>query len=196
MSIPENGQLGTSGGIQPTGVTTGTIHTGGLDIRGLQPLPEPRFPNVGRIPETAFDVTFTPRTLPTARLTCPFGQVFVDGAHFKLRRGVVTGGTGNKTVNDTIVGTVASPPNGKYAWLKVTFIATSEDGVLLPGGNVTSASVETGTTVPNNTIPTVGTPTGTIYIDLGYFINGRFLSSGCGNFQITHCPGSLTYARG
>lgn len=132
---------------------------------------------------------------------CPFGQFYralvADVPHWFVRGGVVTGGTGNITVEDTDVGTVDPPPaENDRAWLQIAITGVTEDDVLLPGGNVTAVTIEHGSTIPDNVLPTAADPDGTLHLDLGEWSQGRWRSSGCGNFQISHCPGSLFYTRG
>jgi len=75
MSIPADGEMPRFKGQQvvgiPTsdpygGVHTGGLHTGNLSQEPLGPLPRPKFPEVGRIPKSLFDVGFSPR------VTTPF----------------------------------------------------------------------------------------------------------------------------
>lgn len=51
-------------GMKTVGVRTGGLHTGTLHTGNLEPLPQAKFPQVGRIPPTPFDVGFEPRVLP------------------------------------------------------------------------------------------------------------------------------------
>jgi hypothetical protein len=128
---------------------------------------------------------------------CPFGNTYVSEGSVELRGGTVMGGEGTVTVDDETIGTVGSEPaDGTHVWLEIGFTATVEDDVLLPGGDVTTATIGSGTTVPSNTVPTASSPTGTLYVDLGDWLNGAFRPAGCGNLQIFHCPGSLSYTRG
>lgn len=125
-----------------------------------------------------------------------FCRVFLDDGDWFLTGGQVSGGEGNETIADINLGSVASPPSdGTHRWLSIGYTANVEDDVLLPGGEVTSASVSSGSSIPSNTIPTVSSPSGTIRVSLGSWSGGVFVPSGCGNIQIHHCPGSLTYSR-
>lgn len=132
---------------------------------------------------------------------CPFGEFYLGlvGAdpHWFIRGGTVIGGTGNITVEDTDIGTADPPPDeGTFTWLHITLDAITEDDVLLPGGNVSDAVIEYGDPIPDNVLPTYDAPVGELYLELAKWTNGRWAKSGCGNFQISHCPGSLYYARG
>jgi hypothetical protein len=138
---------------------------------------------------------------PLAAPICPFGQVYLKsvGGTVKnfMRGGMVMGGTGNIAVEDFDLGPIDPPPEDESRiWIQVTFDAVVEDDVLLPGGNVTAAVIQFGETIPDNVLPTVGDIEGLLYLDLGEWQNSSFVPSGCGNFQISHCPGSLYYARG
>jgi len=126
----------------------------------------------------------------------PFCQVHQDGTNWKLLGGTVTCGEGTETIADITIGTIATPPaDGTFYWLVCDVTANDEDDVLLPGGTLNSANTGSGTSLPNNTIPEVGAIEGTIHISLGEWMNEKFIPAGCGNLQISHCPGSLTYQR-
>jgi hypothetical protein len=113
-----------------------------------------------------------------------------------LLGGTVTGGEGNITIEDIELATVGSEPaDGTHVWLEVAFTATEEDDVLAPGGDVTTATPGSGTTVPDNVLPTVSSLDGKIYISLGSWAQAIFYPSACGNILISHCPGSLTFSR-
>jgi hypothetical protein len=119
-----------------------------------------------------------------------------DPLLLKLIGGTVTGGIGNEVVADLTLATVGSEPaDGTHHYLQVSYTAYTEDGVLLPGGDVTAVSSGSGTSIPDNVIPTVADPDGTLYISLGSWVLGKFEVAGCGNFQIGHCLGTLTYSR-
>lgn len=141
------------------------------------------------------DATITPAD------PCPFGEFFQkvvgESRRWFIRGGVVTGGTGNITIADTDIGSVDPPPSeGERVWLEASITGVTEDDVLLPGGNLTVATIEHGSAIPDNILPTAGDPLGTLYVDLGEWHASEWRRSGCGNFQISHCPGSLFYTRG
>jgi len=128
----------------------------------------------------------------------PFCRVFKLEGQWMLLGGTVTAGEGNELVADIDLGEIgAEPDDGTYFWLICEGEAVIEDDVLLPGINLTSATVDSGTTFPpTNTIPTVADPTGLLHISLGSWSQGRFIPAGCGDIQISHCPGNLSYERG
>jgi hypothetical protein len=118
-----------------------------------------------------------------------------DGSHFLLG-GTASGGSGNITVPDITLGTVGSEPaDGIHHWLQITFEAYVEDDVLLPGGDVTAATPGSGVSLPDNVMPTLDEPTGTLYVSLGSWSQGAFQPSACGNIYVSHCLGSLTHTR-
>lgn len=119
-----------------------------------------------------------------------------DGTRY-LMGGVVSGGESNVTVDNIELYSVGSafPDDGTFLWLDVSFDAYMEDGVLLAGGDVTSVSVSSGTTVPDNVLPTALSPTGSVMVVLGVWLQGIFHPSSCGNIYVNHCLGSLTYSR-
>jgi hypothetical protein len=114
-----------------------------------------------------------------------------------LTGGTVTGGTGNVTVPDIDLGDVGSEPaDGTFFWLVCSGDAVTEDDVLLAGFDLATATVGSGTSLPSNTIPTALAPAGVLHVSLGSWSAGKFVPAGCGNLQISHCPGTLSYARG
>ena len=134
-------------------------------------------------------------TLPRGGNFCTKYKVFVNPTtDIYLVGGVVSGGTGNIDIDDYNLATIGSEPaDGTYVWLEVDFTAYVEDGVLLPGGDVTSVITGEGTTLPDNVIPTAAAPDGMLVVPLGLWSNGSFVASDCGNIQVSHCPGSLTH---
>jgi|688.fasta_scaffold116105_3 hypothetical protein len=132
----------------------------------------------------------------------PFCKVYKDyeEEEWKLIGGTVTAGGGTETIADITIGEfgdeTAPPADGTFYWLACVVDANEEDDVLLPGGTLTAVTVDSGETLPDNIIPEVGAIEGTIHIALGEWMNGKFIPAGCGNLQISHCPGSLTYMRG
>lgn len=126
----------------------------------------------------------------------PFCTVFKAGADWKLRGGVVSGGSTNETISDITIGTVgAVPADGTFYWLECEFTALSEEGILLPGGDLGTVTEGNGSSLPDNVIPTGPSPSGSIVIPLGQWLGGGFAPSGCGDISITHCPGTLAYSR-
>lgn len=132
-----------------------------------------------------------------AEANCPFADTYEEAGSIMLRGGVVTGGEGSIAVADTAIGSVSSPPaDGTQVWLEVGFDGAEVDDVLMPGGDATSATIATGSTIPSNNLPTAASTSGTLFIPLGDWMDETFRPSGCGNFQIAHCPGTLSYVRG
>ncbi|MFK5282274.1 hypothetical protein ACI3PL_22210, partial [Lacticaseibacillus paracasei] len=81
-------------------------------------------------------------------------------------------------------------------YVHVTGNGITADGVLLPGYNLSSASVAYGSSLPSNTLPLAAGATGKkCYVDLGEFTATGFLPSGSGNVQISYCPGSYNVSR-
>jgi hypothetical protein len=126
----------------------------------------------------------------------PFCKVYQDDPNWKLTGGSVIGGSGNVAVADNNLGTISSPPaNGTFYWLVCSGTAVVEDSVLLPGFTLSTVTVASGSSIPSNTIPTAAAPAGVLRISLGSWSNGVFVPAGCGNIQIFHCPGTLSYSR-
>lgn len=124
----------------------------------------------------------------------PFCNVYTSGQSSMLTGGTVTGGDTNVAIPDINLGSVV---NGKFFWIEANGNAVTEDGVLLPGFDLSTAPVGSGTTFPSsNTTPTANSEGGTIYISLGSWSNNQFIPAGCGNIFVFHCPGALTFSRG
>jgi len=133
------------------------------------------------------------RSEATINEECPFGYV-INGSPKKLQGGTVSGGISNKIVAD--INLSSSAATGTWLWLKVDLIANSVDGVLLSGvESITTVTSGSGTSIPNNTIPTAAAPAGVVYIPLGNYTSGVFYPSGCGNFSVQHCPSNVGYTR-
>lgn len=131
---------------------------------------------------------------------CPFGEFYQKAVdeelHWFVNGGTVTGGSGLLVLGETDLGAVEPPlPEPTYAWLHVSIEGIVEDGLLFSGGNLLTAEVGTGTSLPTIVLPTAAEPAGEYYIILGLFGSGRWASYGCGNFQIFHCPGAISHRR-
>jgi len=126
----------------------------------------------------------------------PFCKVYQEDESWKLLGGTVTGGAGVETAAAITIGTIGTEPaDGTFYWLVANVTANEEDGVLLPGCELTSVTTGSGTSVPSNTIPTAASTTGVLHISLGEWMLGKFTPSGCGNIQVNHCPGTLSHTR-
>jgi hypothetical protein len=169
-------------------------------------LPPPlRLPNVGMgafgfdqsgNAETASCISYDENENEENSTEGPFCKVYPEGENWKLLGGTVTSGGGTETIANITIGTLDTPPaNGTFYWLACDVDANEEDDVLLPGGTLTAAATGSGTSLPGNTIPEVGAIEGTIHISLGEWMNGKFIPAGCGNLQISHCPGTLSANR-
>lgn len=111
-----------------------------------------------------------------------------------LLGGSVSGGSGNETVADIELAEIGDEPeDGTHVYLTVSFTAYAEDDVLLPGGDVTAVSQGSGTTLPDNVVPTSTSLEGTLIISLGQWAAGVFTPSACGNITVGHCLGALTH---
>jgi hypothetical protein len=129
----------------------------------------------------------------------PFCKVYIDSEtnQWKLLGGTVSGGDKTETIADITIGNVGSEPNdGTFYWVAIAFKANVEDDVLLSGGDIQGVLIEDGTTVRDNQTPTVAQPSGRLYISLGEWMGAKFIPAGCGNIQVNHCVGSISYSRG
>lgn len=139
-------------------------------------------------------------TLGATPTTGSFCKVYPSGESPAIKTmllgGIVSGGEGNITISEIELSDYgSSEEDGTFHWLEVSFTANSEDGLLFSGGNVTAATPGSGLSLPDNVLPTPENPDGTVYISLGQWMSSRFIPSGCGDFYVSHCPGSLTYQR-
>lgn len=127
-----------------------------------------------------------------------YGLVVIDGDTY-LQGGTVSGGTGNETVAnikiiDSVTGIMQTA--GNHMYIDATGSGVEADGVLLPGWNLSSATISYASSLPANTLPTAASPSGKhCRIDLGVFTETTFLPAGSGNVQITSCPGSYSVNR-
>jgi hypothetical protein len=130
-------------------------------------------------------------------VTGPFCRVFQSEGVWYLTGGTVTGGDTNVEIDDIDLGDVGDEPaNGTWFWIEANGDAPVEDGVLLPGFDLSTATVGSGAVFPGtNTLPTAAAASGEIHISLGSWSGGVFIPSACGNIQITHCPGTLSHVR-
>ncbi len=117
-----------------------------------------------------------------------------------LQGGTVSGGTGNTTISDIkIIDSGTGDPvhaAGQHMYIEATGKGVTADGVLLPGWNLSTATIGYGATVPDNTLPTASSSSSKkCYVDLGVFTADAFLPAQAGNVQISFCPGSYTVSR-
>ena len=129
----------------------------------------------------------------------PFCKVYIDSEtnQWKLLGGTVSGGDKTETIADITIGNLGSEPDdGTFYWIAVAFKANVEDDVLLSGGDIQGVLIEDGPTVRDNRTPTVDQPSGRLYISIGEWLGAKFIPAGCGNIQVNHCVGSLSYSRG
>lgn len=141
---------------------------------------------------------FTSTAKPGAGGEAPgaFCKVYQDQGSWMLLGGTVSAGTGTETIIAVTIGTVGSEPDsGTFYWLEANVTAIEDEGVLMPGCDLGSVSTGSGTTFPDNDIPTVASTSGTIHIPLGAWMGGVFTPFGCGVIFIGHCPGSLIFQR-
>ncbi len=122
----------------------------------------------------------------------------VAGAKY-LQGGTVSAGSGSDTAANIALTDSSGVPlhsAGTHMYVNALGNGITSDGLLLPGFNLTSASVGYASTVPSNTLPLAAGATGKrCYIDLGVFTATGFLPAGSGNVQISYCPGAFTVTR-
>lgn len=92
-------------------------------------------------------------------------------------------------------GTINSAPNRKV-WLRVTWTTTDEDDVLQAGGTAGTVTVQSGTDVPDDIVPTLLSLSGTAFIPLGgWDSNEDWEPNGCGTVTLSFCPGGFIKGR-
>lgn len=138
---------------------------------------------------------------------CPFGSFVSDeNGNRYLLGGVVYGGVSSFVVANILIGMpqivdgveeiVMEGNAGDHLYLVINFNANMQDNVLIPGvENITAVSSGIGATIPNNTMPTMQSKSGTYHISLGQFTETSFLPSACGDAILEHCPGSISFNR-
>ena len=114
----------------------------------------------------------------------------------KLTPGFISGGGSSEmlVVNDL------TPVIGDLVWVKVIWTANATAGILQAGGTMGAVTVETGTAVPDDTIPEDGSLAGVAHIPLGGWISDGaeapatpapvWVNQGCGSLQVFFCPGA------
>lgn len=119
-----------------------------------------------------------------------------------LQGGTVTAGNGgSKTIADyKVIDHADAPPladTGNVLYLRAAITATVEDGVMLPGAELTSANTQlmVGASVPDNHAFTVADPDGYIYTEIGRWTDTAFYPSFPGNIVATGCIGNFVLTR-
>lgn len=116
--------------------------------------------------------------------------------HLFLATGQVTGGTGSEAYDVDLCAVGSEPEDGTCVWLEITGDGYVEDGVLLPGFDVTGVTHGSGSSMPDQVPPTVEDDTGAkAYVLLGSWNGGAFTAAACGNVNVTFCPGSFSFSR-
>jgi hypothetical protein len=137
---------------------------------------------------------------------CIFGELVTvpdsDPPEQAIRGGIIHCATNNWFIADEVVSTATD--YDLLVWISVACVVnTDDDGeLLLP--DIASGTEPTtwgsGASYPANTAPTVAAPTATVILPIGRLIVAdgvaSFVPSGCGNFTVTHCAGTVGYTRG
>lgn len=136
-----------------------------------------------------------------AAATGSFRNQYVDDdGHTYLQGGSVTGGNGGSaTIADLKVvdGTTGiTGTEGNILYAEVTCNATVEDGIMLPGCEVTAATTNEAATLPDNEQFTAAAYTGKkLYIELGRWNADEFLPAAAGNLHAAGCIGNFSITR-
>lgn len=119
-------------------------------------------------------------------------------AKWVLQGGTVRASEGSATIVDTDIGSVDSPPpDGRHVYVICNITAHKDDETLVPGCEMNSASIDSGTSLPNDDIPTDNSPSGKAHVDLGVWQGGQFRPAVTGgNIEVVHWLGALLVNRG
>jgi hypothetical protein len=116
-----------------------------------------------------------------------------------LQGGQVTAGSGSKVIDDIELATVGSEPaDGRKVWIEANGNGVVVDGRLFQGFNLDEDATDTdsGTALPDNTLPTVAASSGRkCHVLLGQWNGSRFAPSNIGNIQIGFCPSGYNVSR-
>lgn len=136
---------------------------------------------------------------------CQLGKMLVDSANstptatkFKISPGFLTGGGGTELIEpDNLTATI-----GNFVWLAIGWTADSDGSTIYPGGTIGTVTINTGSSIPSDTIPELGSLSGTAHIVLGGWISNdadpplpTWINQGCGSIQIFFCPGGFFFGR-
>lgn len=119
--------------------------------------------------------------------------------HVYLQGGTVSGGGGGTAsvadykVIDGASGPVSAP--GQILYIQANCTATVEDGLMMPGLTLNSASLATAGSVPGNHAFSVSSATGNLYFEIGRYTATAFLPSGYGNLVAAGCIGNFFLSR-
>ena len=124
--------------------------------------------------------------------SCQLGAIRTDPVNkdkYMLSPGFVTGGGTSQLVEPDNL----TPTIGDFVWLEIEWTADVIDEVLQAGGTMGAITVQKGTTIPDDTIPTAESTAGTAYIPLGGWVSDNsktvWVKQGCGSIQVYFCPG-------
>jgi len=137
---------------------------------------------------------------------CIFGEIVPvpdsDPPEVAIRGGIIHCGDQNWNIDDNPINTETDLDT--LIWIAVSCtVNTDDDGeLLLPGIDTGTEPTawSSGASYPANTPPTVAVPTATVILPIGRLIvedgSASLIPSGCGNFTVTHCAGTVGYSRG
>lgn len=160
-----------------------------IGLRGLQ--------NVTNFNSTRVKIS-KPDILPFYPSGAFFGMYVRDDGGWNLVGGQVTGGSGTRTIEDQKIITPNGQPeksDGTHMILKISGEGYAANDVLLAGFTLQSASIMYGSSVPNDTLPTYNSLSGTTHESLGVFNNREFIPSRAGNVRVTSCPNQFFITR-
>lgn len=122
-----------------------------------------------------------------------FWGLYKQAGHTFLQGGTCTAGEGSETIDDIkVIDATNGPTNGAGTLLvlQATVKGYAPDGMLLGGLELTAATTSTHTSIPDNTLPKVGSLSGKrCYMELGRWTATGFLPSSSGSKYISFCPG-------
>lgn len=122
-----------------------------------------------------------------------------DNGDIYLQGGQVSAGTGTETVADILLYDASldswSGTEGDHLIITANGTGDDADSVLLPVFNLTSAPDSVAASVGGDTLPSIGSLSGSCKVSLGVFGAAGFFPDLPGNIQISFCFGGFTRSR-
>jgi hypothetical protein len=165
-------------------------------------IPDPTLPKYPIITPRPFDIVIEARELKplSGASSGAFYTIIEDEFGDKFLQGGSVNGVGVDTSDLKVFDSTPSPDgtwqgtNDQQLYLSVVGTGVVEDGVLLPGFEISSITPTIGTP-PASTPPTADDPSGTCILTLGTFFNEAFYPDNIGSFTVAVCIGSFVVAR-
>ncbi len=127
--------------------------------------------------------------IPTGASPCPLGSL----SSGSISTGWFIGGG----ISELIEPEVIEPLANQSVWLAVDWLAEEVDMVLQAGGTASNVTIHYGLVIPSDVVPNILSLQGTAYISLGGWGSDLlYTNAGCGNVNLSFCPGGFVKTRG